>query len=253
MIAALSRGEGARREIGALQIVQPAAGDELVVRAPDGRRHAIIEEEIASGHILDARAGGFGNQRPEAALGRCAAIERHGVHGEIVLIAVVDSAVHVNGDVGNEHEIARDIDQPRLNALIRFDQHASRNRQRPVEPCIDDQPAVMLHIELDVMAGLQLGVLFDAEGRAVAVRGADLHGRKAPLRHGKRDDARAVARDDVLLARLDAPFLALIQANAARRFEQGAQLLRRVERRGRFFHKGQKIVYHMQKHPPRDD
>ena len=39
---------------------------------------------------------------------------------------------------------------------------------------------------------------------------------------------------------LDAPVIHRVD------LAQGAQLLRRVERRGRFFHKGQKIVYHMQ-------
>ena len=236
-------GKGAQRGEGALQIIQPRRRDIAVLRAPDAGRHAIVEIEIAARDLLRLHARSLGDERFKAVFGRGIAVEGHHIHLGVEFAVLVHLAVHVDGEVGNEQQIPVDLHQTGFQSGLRAHQHAARHGQRTVQPGGHDHAAVALGVEQDILArGVQLGALLDAKGGAIAVAGHNLHRGVAGFGPCKGDDAGLSAGDEVLPAGLHSPFFALLKADEALLFQNGADGVHRMKRAGRSAQKGAKSL-----------
>ena len=92
------RGEGGIR---ALQIVDARAGEEFLVRAPDARGGAVVEEQVAGHDVFFLCAGLRGDFGGQRALRVLAAEEREHVRLRVVAVAAVDVAVEVENNIPN--------------------------------------------------------------------------------------------------------------------------------------------------------
>ena len=191
----------------------------------------------------------------ELALRVRAAVQRQQVDLGVELVAVVDLAVEVDRHVRDEHGVAAKVDQLRRQPPALAHDRAPRDGQRPVEPRRHQHSAVALHVQPHIRARREVfGVRLELERRGIAMAGGDLEVARASLRHGKRHDRRAVARQKVAAAGRNRPRLLLLQLRKARRAQRFADRLAGVERRRRMANKFDKVfgvVFHLNFLPSR--
>ena len=192
----------------ALQIVQAAAGDELVVKAQSRRGCAAVEIQVCVQNVLGGNARFRGNHlRKLVLLFALFAEKRKHVHLCIEFVTLVDLAVHVDREVGNDHKVAVDIDQLGLNSFLGPDDHSSGHGERSVEPRRADHSAVSLNIQFYVLfINRDLCVRLDLEHRRIAVAGHHLESLVVSLRNTKRDDRGIVSGDKIPLPGFQFPW-----------------------------------------------
>ena len=200
--ALVRREERGQRAEGALQIVQPRGGDELV---PFHALLGVVEIQVGRDKVLHRRAGECGDARTEAARAALSAIERDEIDRGVIVGVLVDAAVHVDGNVRHDRHGLAEVHQTGLHAVRRLHQHAPGDGQRPVQPGGIDHPAVALRAQADKVVICELSVFLDLKAGAVAVRGGDHKAVHAALRHAEGNDGRAVARDKIAPAGLQRP------------------------------------------------
>ena len=221
----LRREEALKAAEGALQVVQPGGGDVLLVRTEADAGCAGIEIEIGGDQILRPDTRGFGGDGLHASRGLLAAEQGQHVDFDVVLSAVVGRAVHVNGQIRDQREIALNVDKPRdeLSALAHRD--PAGHGQRPVQPGSAEHGAVALHTQTGIYArGGGIGLAAQLEQRRVQVRGHHQKAGELALRHTEGDHARAVAADKVLSAGTELPSLGLAQLTVSGLVQTGDKI-----------------------------
>ena len=162
----LSGEESAKGGVGALQVVEPAAGDELPGRAPDAGLFPVVEEEVVPQDLGFIYVGGLCHGFHERVFAGQSAVEGQQIFLHIIFIAVVGLPVHVDGQARDQQEVPADIDEFCVKCIVSriFDDDAACDGERSVEPGRAEHAAVALGIEPDVMSvRLQLRVLLDLE------------------------------------------------------------------------------------------
>ena len=226
--------ERAKRRVRAFQIVNAAAGEILVIRAPDAAGHAVIQEQVACDDLLGLCAAAGGDFLREPAAGRFVAVERDHVDLRVEVVAGIDIAVEMNGHVWDERRVAAEIDEPRMQARFILDDGAPGDGKRPVQPGGHDHAAVALDVEAHVFAARFIfGEGLEFESRGIAVAGDDLERREAAFRHAQRKQRRAVAGQIIPAARRELPRFAFVQPGEARFFQHFGHFANRVKRRRR--------------------
>jgi len=197
--ALLRRKEALKAAAGALEIVELGRKDVLLVLAKQRPLAAAVEEQVAAEDVIFRDARGLGDDGQDAAA-LFAAEQRQRVDIREVLHAVVRCAVHVDGDIGNDEQVAVDAHEFFNDLAVCAHEDAARDGEWAVEPRGHQHAAVFFGGELDIMRAAAVGMLFQAERRRVGVRRS--HGEAAVdhLRHAEGDDARAVAADEILPA-----------------------------------------------------
>ena len=195
----------------ALQIVQPLRGDVFLLHAP----HLCLLPDVQVQVVAQDFAAGFLLQQfIQLALGVFTPQQRIQVHHRVPLVAVVGLAVHVDGHIGDEHQIPLDVDELCFRALLRLHQHPSSNGQGPVQPGSHQGPAVALHRETRVGAHL-FPVLFQLKAGPVGVGGGDQKALGGAYWNPE-SDYRGTAPADVVFPSGDkAPFRSFLQLGVA--------------------------------------
>ena len=153
----------------ALQIVQPLRGDVFLLHAP----HLCLLPDVQVQVVAQDFAAGFLLQQfIQLALGVFAPQQRIQVHHRVPLVAVVGLAVHVDGHIGDEHQIPLDVDELCFRALLRLHQHPPGNGQGPIQPGSHQGSAIALHRKTGVGAH-PFPILFQLKAGAVGVGGGD--------------------------------------------------------------------------------
>ena len=155
--------------------------------------------------VLCRHLGSGGDDVHERGLGAGHTVEREHVLLHFPLFMLVHAAVHMDRDGGNDEHGAVDRDELLCEVAVLRDEETSCDGEGTVEPGRHDHAAVALDIELHIGAVCDLRILFDLEGRGVAVRGCDMEGFCAFLWHGEGHEGASISGDDVLAALLDLP------------------------------------------------
>ena len=81
----------------------------------------------------------------------------------------------MDGEVGDGQQrlVPRDNAPRRLHGVVRAQKRDARQRQRPVEPGVENRAAVRLDGQAAAAAGNQLRLRLDAQAGPVGVRGGD--------------------------------------------------------------------------------
>lgn len=197
--------EAAEAGEGALQVVELRRGDEFSLFAPDGTGDAAVEDEVMREDVFGFHLGSGGDDVHERGLRAGHAIEREHVLLHFPIFMLVHAAVHMDRDGGDDEHGAVDRDELLCEVAVLRDEETSCDGEGTVEPGRHDHAAVALDIELHIRAICDFRILFDLEGRRVAVRGSDMEGFCAFFRHGEGHEGAAISGDDVLAAFLDLP------------------------------------------------
>ena len=230
---ALQSGEGA------LEVIQLGGGEILLIGAPDGARVAAVEEQVVTQDLLGLYPGGLGHQVHQLALRGLVAQQGQHVLLDAVFVAVVDAAVHVNGQIGDHQQIPVQIHQAGLQTALPADHHLTGHRQGPVEPGRAQHAAVLLYIELGVSAvPHHIHVFLQLKGGGVAVGGGDLHALKLPGGDLEGQNGGEVAADEVLSARSQLPTFSLRELRKAVGGELPGDVLHGVVTAGAVLNKG---------------
>lgn len=118
----------------ALKIVQAASRQELFFQAPDGAFYAVIKEEICTQDILLLHAGVLSHQLHEFSFGGGLTYDRKHILLNVVFVAAVGFAIHVNGQIRDHGKILIQVYQTGLNAILCADCDSSCNREGTVKP-----------------------------------------------------------------------------------------------------------------------
>ena len=229
---------------GALLVIQPAGGYKLLIAAPDSRPAAVVEIQVAAQDLALLHAQLLCRQLHQRAAA-LACKQRQQVNLLVELEAVVYLPIHMDGHIGDQHQVPVEIDEAGGNGPASLaHQDPPGDGEGAVHPGAADHAAVSLGIEPGVFAVyLQLRLLLDLEYRGVAVGGGDIEAVALQLRpHPEGDDAGAVAADIVALPLLQPPGAALQQLMAARAVQGGFQGGHSVEGGGISLDKGQHFL-----------
>ena len=150
----------------------------------------------------------------------------------------------MDGQVGDHHQVAVDVDQFGLYPFVGLDQRAACHRQRAVKPGGEDHAAVFFGVELHIFAlDLLLRVVLNLEGRGVAVAGNDVEGSKVLARHLEGDDGGEVAGNKIFAALLQLPFFIFKQLLKALLYQCLFDIVDDVEAAWRFFDKVKQFLH----------
>ena len=152
--ALLRRKEALEAAAGALEIVELGRKDVLLVLAKQRPLAAAVEEQVAAEDVVFCNVRGFGDD------GQDAAEQRQRVDIREVLHAVVRRAVHVDGDIGNDEQVAVDAHEFFDDLAVCAHEDAARDGEWAVEPCGHQHAAVFFGRELDIMRAAAVGMLF---------------------------------------------------------------------------------------------
>ena len=182
----------------ALKIIQTAAGDVFLLRAEEGSLHAAVEVQVTVKDLLCLHSGLLRDKL----LQKRRLLSRFTEKGKQILlrvvgIPVIDAAVHVDRQTGNDQKIPVNVDQSCPDPVRCLYDHAARDRQRSVQPRRAQHTAVLLYVQPDIaVLHRDLRVRLDLEHRRVAVACHDLESVKVLcLRHPERDQRGIVACD----------------------------------------------------------
>ena len=244
-----------QRGVGAGQVIELGRRDKLVSPAPNARILTIDQEQVAAQDLLGLNIQLVGDQGIKIALLKFAgADERAQVDGSVGSKALVNAAVHVDGKARDNSDLALGGKQAALNTVALAHQHATRERQRAIEPGVVDHAAVCLGVQAQRLAcAAELGHGLDLKRRRIAVRRRELKmivtgnavlapRRGQVLAHLKGNNARGVALRVITPARLDVPRRVLGQVGKARFVELGHNGRRRMEHAGACLDKVDKVV-----------
>ena len=208
----------------AFQIVQRGGGNVLPIRAPDGRLLPDIEIQVVAQNF-PARLPFQFSRQPSGAV--FSSQQRQHIHRRIPMIPVVDLPVHVNGDAGNQQKVPVNIHQAVLHAPVRFHRNPPGNRQRPVQPGMQNLPAVAFHRH--PKAGpVQFKVLLDLKAGSVQMAGTHQEACRLPFRDSERRQSRAAPLHIVFSAGRQTPVRLFRQAGIAPLFQCSFQKILRV-------------------------
>ena len=170
----------------ALQIVQPAAGHIFLLQTNGRRRHPVIKEKLHIHKLLRTNTAPFSHQPLQTALRRKAAHKRQHIRLRVELKALVRLFIHMDSQIRNHQQILLNIQQARLQPALHAAQHASGQRQRPVQPCIQQHTAILFYIQLHVpFVHHDFRVMLQLKRRRIAVAGINLKAEILRLRQHK--------------------------------------------------------------------
>ena len=205
-----------------------------MLEAPDAARLTVHQEEVFAQDVLRRAAHAGRHLGVERATRQLAcAHEGAQVHLAVEGLAVVDRAVEVDAEVGDDEHVLVDVHQAALDAARRLHEHAAGQPQGPVEPGGVDGAAVDLHVQAQVVGrALKLGDGLHLEGGRVGVGGGYLEVIVVQMRaHPERDEAGVVAHGVVAAAGRHLPRVALAQGDKARLVKVAPGRGHRVEHR----------------------
>ena len=142
--------------------------------------------------------------------------QREHIHLRIQRHPFIDLPVHVDCQIWDQEQVAVQIDQTGNHPVSLQQGDPSCCRKRAVKPCRADRPAVLLHIQLDVMFPRQFGNRFDLECRCVAVCGCNHEACRITLWNPKGDQGRTAAGEKVPVSGPQFPRAALMQTGEPR-------------------------------------
>ena len=157
--ALLRRKKALEAAAGALEIVELGRKDVLLVLAKQRPLAAAVEEQVAAEDVVFCNVRGFGDDGQDAAA-VFTAEQRQRVDIREVLHAVVRCAVHVDGDIGNDEQVAVDAHEFFDDLAVCAHEDAARDGEWAVEPCGHQHAAVFFGRELDIMRAAAVGMLF---------------------------------------------------------------------------------------------
>ena len=230
----------------AFQIIQRGAGQEALVQAPYAGLLADVEEQVVA---QDFAPGLLFQHSCELPLVLGGGQQRQHIGDGIPLVAVVGLPVHVNGHVGDQQQVPVNVQQAAFGPVLGLHQHPAGNAQGPVQPGGQNLPAVALHGQPGVHA-LDLTVLFQLEGGAVRVGGADEKAQGFSLRHPEGQHGAATTVNIIFSAGNQLPFFGFLQGGIARLVQNGRQVgpgvilaVRSVQKGAEFFCLGKHSVF----------
>ena len=216
------------------KVVQPPGGEELPL-APENRRWLRVRNNDVvpanPGRINRGAARHMRGQNSQQVHVSRVAQPPHGIHVPLFVERepVVHGAVQVDGQLREAQHRAGGREVLRA---VQHDQPAGQ-LQLPVQPGVQQRPAVDLDAGLQPAVGTGGGLGLELEGRGVRVRAQDVEpgGGSGAFRNHPGDEG-AVA-DDVERARAAFPWLQLVQARETRLVQPACGLVDGVEARRR--------------------
>lgn len=142
-----------------LEVVDTTGGNQFVVNAEKGGRRCVEKCQVVVENFFRRYIEFFGHEPAYASLARLAVVENSGQREHVALarqwVAVVYRAVVVDGQMGDGQQRTVELHQPhlRLHRVVALEHHASGNRERTVEPGIENRTAVDLSVEAQHIAG----------------------------------------------------------------------------------------------------
>ena len=196
-------GEGAEQGVRRQQVVEPWRTEEILPQSENACFPLLDEGDVRGGEVVVRQTGLTGDGLAEFTEGDVAEEGPQMLLG-IVDVAVVDFAVQVNGQVGNDGERLWEREEMLLS--VRRDD-ASRQRQRLVQPAAVDGLRIALDGNDQHAAPLGGRVQLQPQSWAVQMRQHQAEGVRLALPPG--DDGTAVAADQVASAWSQAPVFLL--------------------------------------------
>lgn len=182
------------------------------MRTPYGRSGAVVQEQVGGDDVLLCGSASLCNQLIEGVLGSGIAVQRQEVYLWVVFHAVVYGAVHVDSQIWDDQQVAVDVEELRCNTGFGLDQRTTGNRQRTVKPGGINHAAVALGVQLNIFSlDHLLRVIFDLEGRGIAVAGNDVEAFEVFGWDLECDDRGKVAGHKVFSALFDLPVFVFAQ------------------------------------------
>ncbi|GMT19963.1 hypothetical protein PFISCL1PPCAC_11260, partial [Pristionchus fissidentatus] len=261
--------EGRNRSVGADEIVEARARDELLLCSDDRLGLAVVEIEVEVDQIggLAALSHCLAHEIEELRVvlaadvtgitGRnlrllgCSSIESRGserledrTQVRLVIALELGSVrLQMNGQIGNAHDRAANVDQLADELVVLLEGDFTGQRQISVEPRAPEAATVRRHSDLDELVSLLSRDGFHSQTGRVGV--ADDYGeavaRLVRAAHREREDGRTVLGDEVLLLRFHLPLLALLQLLEASGLQASRALLHRMEGRHRLVEEGDEL------------
>ena len=224
------------------EVVEPRRGDEFVAKSEGAARLARVSAEIVGEDGVSLCFAGFGEPGVEEVL-FCVLTEESGERQHVFLrvqgAVLVDVTVHVDGKARDRHERLLKVDEPHLGmkGVLAAQHDFARERERPVEPCAQDESAVRFDVEraAAVMCHACLGL--QAKAREVRVRRRHKERRAVALERLLADDEgeerRAVDAQEVASAGGKTPRVRRLEFLKARTKKSLGALLYDMKRGGR--------------------
>ena len=189
--------------------------------------------------LLRTNTALFGHQPLQAALRRKAAQKRQHIRLCVELKALVRLFIHMDSQIRNHQQILLNIQQPRLQPALHAAQHASGQRQRPVQPRIQQHTAILFYIQLHVLfVHHDFRVMLQLKRRRIAVAGINLKAEILRLRQHKGQQRRTITTDVIFSASLQLPFFAFLQLSKASRRQTLLNILHSEKAIRRLIQKG---------------
>ncbi len=225
------------------EVVQPAADHELGLPAEIAGRLHVVGHQVPAEHVLGRQPVLGGHEGDQVALARVAeAPDRAQVLLRIELQALrVDAAVQVHGQLGDAQQ--RPVQVHQLLGAVPQHQPAGQ-AEVPVEPGVEQRPAVDLHRDLPPAERPGVGHRLDPQRRGVGVRTEDPEralglGRLGQDPADQRPAAQHVVRPD---GGVPGPGVGLLKPGEPGPLEPRGGLGRRVEGRGARLQERQQFV-----------